>query len=150
MYQSSLAGCAYRVNLVKRTCSCKKWDACGIPCQHAYGVILEKKLLPEDYVNHWFRTTLWRRNYTEGIIPVRGAAFWPGTDTPDVHPPPGQNKKVTKADKKRRRGVNESPTKGQPLEKKRTLKCGICKAVGHNSRFHKNDNLQVCKVTYLY
>ncbi|VVB10878.1 unnamed protein product [Arabis nemorensis] len=40
---------------------------------------------------------------------------------------------------KRKRGANESPSKRQPVEKKRTVKCGVCKELGHNSRFHKND-----------
>ncbi|KFK35617.1 hypothetical protein AALP_AA4G014500 [Arabis alpina] len=94
MYQSQLHGINFRVNLEDRTCSCKKWEVCGIPCQHAYGVILAKKLQPEDYVCHWFRTALWRRNYTDGIVPPRGASFSPQTDASNVHDPPNPNKAI--------------------------------------------------------
>lgn len=144
MYQSKLRGCSYRVSLEKRTCSCRKWEICGIPCQHAYGVILEKKLVPEDYVSHWFRTAMWRRNYTDGIVPTNGAPLWPKTEAPDVHvpplpPQPGRNK-VTKADMKRKRGVNESPSKKKPKEKKRIMHCSLCKSTEHNARFHKKND----------
>ncbi|CAA7060046.1 unnamed protein product, partial [Microthlaspi erraticum] len=138
-----------------------KWDITGIPCKHAYGVILKLKLDVEDYVCHWFRTLMWRRNYTDGLIPIRGSRFWPATDSPDVHAPPepevpeeeaaskeagkeSAKKKLTKADKTRKKGVNESPTKKQPKAKKRIMHCGICGAPNHNSRFHKDDSSQIC------
>ncbi|XP_024007941.1 uncharacterized protein LOC112083950 [Eutrema salsugineum] len=142
-YKARLGGCNYRVNLEKRSCTCLKFQICGIPCEHAYGVILSKKLVPEDFVCHWFRTAMWRRNYTDGLVPTRGAAFWPRSDAPDVHippePPQPGRKKVTNADKKRKKGVNESPTKKQPPNKKRIMHCGICGKADHNSRFHKKD-----------
>ncbi|KFK35235.1 hypothetical protein AALP_AA5G257800 [Arabis alpina] len=47
--------------------------------------------------------------------------------------------KVTKENNKRKRGVNESPTKKQPNEKKQIVTCGVCKEQGHNSKFHKKD-----------
>ena len=65
-----------------------KFEICGIPCEHAYGVMLQKKLAPENYVCQWFRTSTWRRNYRVGLILVRGAEFWPKTSAPDVHIPP--------------------------------------------------------------
>ena len=73
MYEGKLSSCTYRVSLDNFTCSCKKFEICGIPCEHAYGVILHKKLKPEDFVCQWFRTAMWRRNYVEGLVPVRGA-----------------------------------------------------------------------------
>ncbi|XP_033144010.1 uncharacterized protein LOC103862571 [Brassica rapa] len=102
--------------------------------------MLQKKLAPENFVCHWFRTDMWRRNYAEGLVPVRGAPFWPCTSAPDVHIPPDPKQpgkeKITKAEKKRKKGVNESPTKKQPKHKKRIMHCGICGMADHNSRFH--------------
>ncbi|KAL0708224.1 hypothetical protein Bca4012_074650 [Brassica carinata] len=117
-----------------------KFEIRGIPCEHAYGVILHKKLKAEDFVCKWFRTSMWRRNYIDGLIPVRGARFWPQTGVPDVHIPPDPDqpgrKKMTKAEKKRKKPANESPTKKQPKHKKRIMHCGICGQPDHNSRFH--------------
>lgn len=153
-FDSRLNGQTHRVHLEKRTCSCRKFDITGIPCKHAYGVMLKLKVDPSDYVCEWFRTAKWRRNYTDGIVPVRGSMFWPKTDAPDVHAPPVEDeqgeetegergketgkkkKKLTKADKTRKRGVNESPTKKLPKAKKRTMHCGICGKANHNSRWH--------------
>lgn len=151
MYEVKLSSCTYRVSLERRTCTCMKFEICGIPCEHAYGVMLQKKLAPENYVCQWFHTATWRRNYRDGLVPVRGADFWPKTSAPDVHippePPQPARKKITKADKKRKRGVNESPTKKAPKNKKRTMHCGTCGEPNHNSRFHKKQ--QVCSVLIL-
>lgn len=112
--------------------------------------MLQKKLAPENFVCHWFRTAMWRRNYTERLVPVRGAPFWPSTSAPDVHFPPDPKqpgkKKITKAEKKRKKGVNESPTKKQPKHKKRTMHCGVCGVADHNSRFQKKK--QVCYIIH--
>ncbi|CAE6013168.1 unnamed protein product [Arabidopsis arenosa] len=69
---------SHRVCLKSYTCTCHKWQIRGIPCEHAYGVILDKKLSPEDY---------------------------PETHTPAVfipEPPEGE-KKITKEDSRGRR-----------------------------------------------
>ncbi|XP_018435783.1 uncharacterized protein LOC108808082 [Raphanus sativus] len=113
-YESTTSnGCAHRVSLASRTCSCRRWEITGISCEHAYGVMLSKGLEAQDYVVHWFKTPIWRRTYAEGIVPLRGAKFWPVGPEPSIieHVIPYQPgcKKVTKTDKKRKRGVNESP-----------------------------------------
>ncbi|XP_048620186.1 uncharacterized protein LOC106408120 [Brassica napus] len=135
-------GCQHRVSLENRTCSCRRWEITGIPCEHAYGVMLSKGLKAQDYVVHWFQTSTWKRTYAVGIVPLRGANFWPVGPEPSIIEPeisdqPGC-KKVTKADKKRKRGVNESPSKKEKFLK-RIMHCGICGAPNHNSRFHKKN-----------
>ncbi|XP_010412777.1 PREDICTED: uncharacterized protein LOC104699133 [Camelina sativa] len=135
-FEVKVSGDSHRVCLKKMTCTCQKWQICGIPCEHAYGLIIHKTLKAEDYVCQWFRTAIWRRNYEEGLIPQRSAKFWPHTNENKVFAePPKENQ--TKADKKRKKGVNESPTKKQPKQKKRIMHCGICGEANHNSKFHK-------------
>ena len=141
-------GCQHRVSLENRTCSCRRWEITGIPCEHAYGVMLSKGLKAQDYVVHWFQTSTWKRTYAVGIVPLRGANFWPvGLEPsiiePEISDQPGC-KKVTKADKKRKRGVNESPSKKKEKFLKRIMHCGICGAPNHNSRFHKKNPKKVC------
>ncbi|XP_010424482.1 PREDICTED: uncharacterized protein LOC104709596 [Camelina sativa] len=132
----------HRVCLKKMVCSCMKWQICGIPCEHAYAVIIEKTLVAENYVCQWFRTAMWRRNYTEGLVPQRGPRFWPETNAPNVCIPDDEDQdKGTKKkpDKKRKKGANESSTKKKPKEKKRIMHCGISGEANHNSRFHKKE-----------
>ncbi|XP_010490065.1 PREDICTED: uncharacterized protein LOC104767781 [Camelina sativa] len=66
----------HRVCLNARTCTCMKFQICGIPCEHAYGLILKKTLEAEDYVCEWFRTFKWKENYIEGVVPQRGPRYW--------------------------------------------------------------------------
>ena len=139
-YASTLNGCSYRVSLTNRTCSCRRWEITGIPCEHVYGVMLNKGLEAQDYVEHWFRAETWKKIYADGIVPLRGAKFWPVGPEPPIleHDPPDQPgcKKVTKADKKRKKSVNESPVKKTDKILKRIMHCSICGAANHNSRFH--------------
>ena len=147
-YESTSSGCAHRVSLENKTCSCRRWEITGIPCEHAYGVMLKKGLEAQEFVVHWFRTATWRRTYAEGIVPLRAAKFWPVGPEPSIIEPeipdqPGR-KKVTKADKKRKKGVNESPSKKKEKFLKRIMHCGICGVANHNSRFHKKNPKKVC------
>jgi len=45
----------YAVNLIARSCACRKWDLSGIPCAHAITVIFYNQANPDDYVAHWYR-----------------------------------------------------------------------------------------------
>ncbi|XP_010431263.1 PREDICTED: uncharacterized protein LOC104715567 [Camelina sativa] len=134
-YEVYLGYDKHRVNLNERTCTCMKFQICGIPCEHAYGLILKKTLEAEDYVCEWFRTFKWKENYTEGIIPQRGPRYWPCTGGESVHPPPRADDE--KVDKKRKKGAHESPTKKKPKQKKRIMHCGICGAADHNCKYHQ-------------
>ncbi|XP_019099759.1 PREDICTED: uncharacterized protein LOC104784231 [Camelina sativa] len=129
-YEVYLGYDKHRVCLNARTCTCMKFQICGIPCEHAYGLMIKKTLVAEDYVCEWFRTAKWRQNYTDGLVPQRGPRFWPSTGGENVYPPPKPDDE--KIDKKRKKGVNESPTKKQPKQKKRIMHCGICGAADHN------------------
>ncbi|XP_020874677.1 uncharacterized protein LOC110226664 [Arabidopsis lyrata subsp. lyrata] len=106
MYEVRHGSDYHRVDLKAYTCTCRKWQICGIPCEHAYGVILYKKLEPENFVCQWFRTAMWKRNYTDGVCPQRGPKFWPESHRPRVHVPEsveGEDNKMTKAEKKEKR-----------------------------------------------
>ncbi|XP_010501674.1 PREDICTED: uncharacterized protein LOC104778971 [Camelina sativa] len=117
-FEVKVSGDTHRVCLKKMTCTCQKWQICGISCEHAYGLIIDNKLTAENYVCQWFQTALWRRNYEEGLTPQRSAKFWPCTNGNKVYAEPPEEKQ-TKADKKRKKGVNEPPTKKQPKQKKK-------------------------------
>ncbi|KAF7841628.1 uncharacterized protein G2W53_003926 [Senna tora] len=41
----------YVVDLGERTCSCRVWDLCGIPCAHAIVALGWRNLKPEDYTH---------------------------------------------------------------------------------------------------
>ncbi|XP_024006275.1 uncharacterized protein LOC112082868 [Eutrema salsugineum] len=150
-YDVRASGCSYRVRMQDRTCTCRRWEITGIPCEHAYAVIIKKNLDAEDFVCHWFMTAMWRKTYTDGIVPLRGARFWPVGEEPSVHMPPsplhpgrkkGETYRVSKKEKQRKKGKNESPVKKAPVLLKRVMHCKICGLANHNSRFHKKKGKQ--------
>ena len=69
-----------------------------------------------------------------------------------IPPEPSQpgKKKITKADKKTKKLVNESPGKKQPKNKKHVMHCGICGIDYHNSRSHTKNQICVKKKLYLH
>jgi hypothetical protein len=54
-------GCRqYIVDLRKWTSRCKKWEMTGIPCAHAFSVILYHGGKPEDYVNNYYSLEMYK------------------------------------------------------------------------------------------
>ncbi|XP_010424237.1 PREDICTED: uncharacterized protein LOC104709295 [Camelina sativa] len=47
-FEVKISGDSHRVCLKKMTCMCQKWQICGIPCEHAYGLIIHKTLTAEN------------------------------------------------------------------------------------------------------
>ncbi|PNX89230.1 sucrose-phosphate synthase-like protein, partial [Trifolium pratense] len=44
----------YVVNLVEKTCACRRWELSGIPCVHAISCLWFNNTKPEDFVAHWY------------------------------------------------------------------------------------------------
>ncbi|XP_074266612.1 uncharacterized protein LOC141589891 [Silene latifolia] len=55
------------VNLEKRTCTCKKWDLTGIPCNHVAAAIFDIHGQPEDYVIDLYKKDAYLKAYSEPI-----------------------------------------------------------------------------------
>ncbi|KAF2557214.1 hypothetical protein F2Q68_00015533 [Brassica cretica] len=76
-------------------------------------------------------------NRRDGRLQIWPIGPEPSIIEPEIPDQPGR-KKVTKADKKIKKGVNESPSKKKEKFLKEIMHCGICGAVNNNFRFHKN------------
>nr|CAD1832768.1 unnamed protein product [Ananas comosus var. bracteatus] len=57
------------VDLSKKTCSCKRWDIDGIPCNHAMAAISFRLRDPYDFVEDWFMTSTYRATYNDCVPP---------------------------------------------------------------------------------
>lgn len=121
----------YIVNLLQHSCTCRKWDLIGIPCQHAISAIFLKHEDVEDYVSHWYTVETYRKSYEHIIYPVPSEKFWDDSGLGPVAPPlhknqPGRPKKL------RRRDPEESV---KPFKVRKTgviMRCSNCKGCGHN------------------
>lgn len=58
------------------TCTCGKWQITGIPCEHAYGAMIDANLDVEKYISEFFSTSIWQMTYSDSIETVRGQSFW--------------------------------------------------------------------------
>ncbi|XP_075504014.1 uncharacterized protein LOC142541355 [Primulina tabacum] len=70
----------HSVDLLTRSCSCRKYDLTGIPCKHAVCAIWCKKDDPEAYVHPYYLVETYRRCYATRIMPVDGSNLWPPCD----------------------------------------------------------------------
>ncbi|CAA7049377.1 unnamed protein product [Microthlaspi erraticum] len=84
-YEVELYDDKFHVDTRKKTCSCFKWKISGIPCEHAYGVMLDAGLASDDHVNECFSTTKQRDCYIDNVKPMRGPGFWMA-DIPLIYP----------------------------------------------------------------
>ena len=112
----------------------------GIPCEHAYGAMINAGLEVDDYISPWFCKDIWELTYQTNMKPLRGPRFWmKRNDCLVVKPPepdlPGRKKKSKKI-KKWIKGKHESPKKKKCVLKLpatgRIVHCSNCGQAGHN------------------
>jgi hypothetical protein len=59
----------YLVNITERTCSCRKWQATGIPCSHALGVIIGGlKDNPQAYAQSFYSLDAFNNTYASPVM----------------------------------------------------------------------------------
>ena len=77
----------HAVDLAARTCTCRRWDISGIPCQHAIAAIDAKEQDPALYVDECYSQEKYFLAYAHIIHPIAGEDYWPHKDAP-LQPPP--------------------------------------------------------------
>ncbi|XP_045813103.1 uncharacterized protein LOC123907059 [Trifolium pratense] len=77
----------YIVNLIQKTCTCRKWDLTGIPCCHAIACIWHNKKEPEDFVSSYYRKSTFMATYSHIILPTNGPQLWRISKTMAINPP---------------------------------------------------------------
>ena len=88
----------YVVNLKERSCTCRKWDITGIPCQHAIAAMYDKMQNgsecgdPEAWVSKCYWLSTWNAMYQHTIDPINGRSMWPRSDCPTTLLPPKHHK----------------------------------------------------------
>ncbi|XP_074356092.1 uncharacterized protein LOC141695770 [Apium graveolens] len=111
------------VDLVKKTCTCRKWELTGIPCYHACACIALRNETWDHYISEWYKKEMYLKLYNTTLDPIVGPNFW--EDTPEPKPlPPNKNN-----DKKKAEAEAKEFTEG-----KTKVKCKNCGKEGHNSR----------------
>ncbi|PIA33769.1 hypothetical protein AQUCO_04000079v1 [Aquilegia coerulea] len=119
------------VDLNTRSCTCKWWEAMGIPCEHAMSVIRETKSDPYAFCVVYYKRETYAETYKEQWRPTRGKDEWPQDRASRRILPPLPFKQAGRPKKKRKKGKLE----GVPVQLRR---CSRCKAPGHNKETASN------------
>ncbi|WOL01741.1 hypothetical protein Cni_G10458 [Canna indica] len=122
------------VNIGSRSCSCRRWNLTGIPCNHAVSCIAWMKDDPDKYISDYFKRDAYLKTYANFIEPLTENDTWPNVDGPHCLPPhvkkmPGRPKKV------RRREMNEDDSQASRYSRHGTsIIYQLCFKEGHNIR----------------
>ena len=132
------------VDVVQRTCSCRRWELTGLPCKHAvaanWNMVQNRQEtgLPETWVHPCYRLETWKQVYSFKIMPIKGPKMWPRCDVPSTIIPPVHKPQPGRPRKQRRKSnleKSDSMVKNKKLSRKgRTVTCDKCGCQGHNSR----------------
>ena len=64
------------IDLDSRSCNCRKWDLCGIPCCHAFSCIFSIRKNVEDFVDDCYKREPYLRAYARFIPPCVSERHW--------------------------------------------------------------------------
>ncbi|XP_016647397.1 PREDICTED: uncharacterized protein LOC103334793 [Prunus mume] len=78
----------YVVDLKAKTCSCRRWNLCGIPCSHAISCILRKEANVFDYAHECYKKEAYLSSYEPMVHPIPSMDQWQRTNWPPIKPPP--------------------------------------------------------------
>jgi hypothetical protein len=126
---TSVSGRIVAVDLKKHSCSCRKWDLTGIPCNHAVAAIMKLSQHAEDYVHDFFKKPMYEKAFSYTVYPVPGSEDWNTTNTQDIDPPvfrdrPGRKQTV-------RRKSKFEPPAPRDTSRMTSITCSNCNRVGH-------------------
>jgi hypothetical protein len=130
LWQVKSGKVTHEVNISCRTCSCRKWQLTGLPCNHAVSAIYKAAMCPEDFVSPFFTKEMYLKSYKPVFNPMPAQHGWSKTDTVDIMPPAFKDHLKGRRAEKRRKGKFEPPT---PKETSRmsTITCSNCNLQGH-------------------
>jgi len=113
------------VNLEQRTCSCKKWQLTGLPCNHAISLICSYRGLEfEDYVDTCYSVSKFKAAYEGWIEPIADRTHWPQVHLGFKLWPPQLKRAAGRPRSRRIKTVDEGGTK----KRKKCKRCGL---LGH-------------------
>lgn len=120
----------HSLDLNNMTCSCRKWQLSGLPCNHAVAAIYKSYQHPEDFVSDFFKKEFYLKSYMPVFQPMPAQHGWTKTNLPDIMPPGFKDHLKGRRQEKRRKGKFEVP-KPKETSRMATITCGNCKLQGH-------------------
>ncbi|KAK8567073.1 hypothetical protein V6N13_110151 [Hibiscus sabdariffa] len=127
------------VNIQNYTCTCRRWDLTGIPCNHAISVINCNNMNVVSFVDLCYKKDTQLSIYGHYISSIRGVNQWTKVEGMEPILPPVLRRPVGRPNKKRRLERDEVPTTGKVSKKGSKMTCTKCGKTGHNIRTCKGE-----------
>ncbi|KAM0917767.1 hypothetical protein ACQ4PT_009211 [Festuca glaucescens] len=124
------------IDLVHKSCTCRRWDLSGIPCPHACAALRGEDIDPLTVVDNCYSVEMFKRAYGNIIMPCRDKTEWKKLNETVIHPP-HYLKKVGRPTKRRRKAPYEvdHASGGRKLTRHGTIiHCGYCHEPDHNKK----------------
>ena len=112
-----------RVDLEKKTCTCRAWDVMRIPCKHACAVISYMKRDIYQYCDWFMSIEAFKKSYDPILYPI------PDYEKRSV---PRDEIELLPPHTIKRKGRNKTRRINNRTVYKRSLKCSRCHSEGHN------------------
>ncbi|CAL2265101.1 unnamed protein product [Prunus armeniaca] len=88
MYQvNHMYGGEFVVYLKAMSCSCRRWDLCGIPCAHSISAIFHIDENPVEYVHECYKPETYMRSYEPIVHHIPSMDQWVKGGLPPIRPP---------------------------------------------------------------
>ncbi|KAH0702078.1 hypothetical protein KY285_016356 [Solanum tuberosum] len=123
--------CQHKVDIARRTCSCRVWQLRGIPCAYVVAALYFKKFSLYEYIDNCYSKETYLRTYANVIEPLTNLEMWPVSTNPTIDPPEITNM-PGRPPKARRKEVGETKKYGKLPRTGLSMTCNICHARGHN------------------
>ncbi|XP_013688880.2 uncharacterized protein LOC106392617 [Brassica napus] len=125
------------VDLVRRTCSCGKFDLMKIPCRHAIKAGFSVGIRPHTLTDDMYTTASWRSAYEESINPIsvpEDAWKLPSHVEKSKMLPPESIRAAGRRKKRRYETAEDKIRSSQGTQRSTVRKCSRCGIEGHNRR----------------
>jgi hypothetical protein len=122
------------IDLVQKSCTCRRWDLSGFPCPHACAALRGEERDPLTMVDHCYSVEMFKKAYGNIIMPCRDKTEWQKLNGTMIHPP-HYVKKVGRPTKSRRKQPYEVDHRGGGKKMTRhgvIIHYGYCGEAGHN------------------
>ncbi|PWA66436.1 transposase, mutator type [Artemisia annua] len=133
------------VDVMKKNCSCRKWELTGMPCKHVVAALWDRAGhkddggIPENWVHPSYWLATWKKVYSYKIYCLNGPDLWKKHPCPNTLIPPKHHTQIGRPPKKRKKSAHELSSQkmssgGKLSRVGKTVTCTFCKTLGHTKR----------------
>ncbi|PWA75659.1 hypothetical protein CTI12_AA115750 [Artemisia annua] len=132
------------VNIVEKSCTCRRWEITGLPCKHVvatnWNMALNRQEVGavETWAHPCYYLNTWEATYKHNVSPITSNEHWEKSSVPTtIVPPKSQPNAANSTSKKRVRLALETEeiVKNGKLSKAwKSVRCSVCGIAGHNRK----------------